>query len=146
LIISGIIFSENICRGCSGVGTVEAAADIRPCFVNAATPPDQKFTPTVDLQLMRPEERQLQAPGSQTLKPLVLVPADLNGGKRAAADAAAVPAAIITIPGCVEKDSMIFFLSEGREEHMYLSFLPQSLEMVNELQYTIGAKLCNYLF
>jgi hypothetical protein len=29
---------------------------------------------------------------------------------------------------------------------MYLSFLPQSLEMVNELQYTIGAKLCNYLF
>jgi len=71
---------------------------------------------------MRSKERKLQAFGSQALKPFVLIPTDFDGGKRAAADAAALLTSIITISGCIEKNSVVSFLSEGREEHGHLSF------------------------
>jgi hypothetical protein len=106
----------------SSIRTEKAPADIRPCFVDAAAPFCQKFTAVVDLKLMRPVERQLQASGPQFLKAFVLVPIDIDGGKRAAADTAALPAAIITISGCIKKNSVVSFLSGGREEHWSLSF------------------------
>jgi hypothetical protein len=53
---------------------------------------------------------------------LVLVPIDIDSGKRTAADTAAFPAAIIAISGCIKKNSVVSFLSGGREEHWRLSF------------------------
>jgi hypothetical protein len=96
----------------SGIRAEEPAADVRPCFVDAAAPLYKKFASIVYLQFMRSIERQLQAFGPQLLKLLVLVPADLYGCKRAAAGTAALLTAIITIPRRVEKDSVKSFLSE----------------------------------
>jgi hypothetical protein len=105
--------------GCSAIRAEETPTDIRPSFVDAAAPFFQEFTTVVYLQFMRSIERKLQASGSQPLKPFVLIPADFNAGKRAAADDAALPTSIITIFGCIKKNSVVSFLSEGREEHWY---------------------------
>jgi hypothetical protein len=103
--------------GCSAFRAEEAAADIRTCFVDTAAPFFQEFAAIVDFQFMRPIERKLQAPGSQPLKLFILIPTDLNGSKGAAAEASALPTSIITISGCVKKNSVVSFHSEGREEH-----------------------------
>jgi len=108
--------------GCSTIRAEETPTDIGPGFVDAAAPLHQKFTAAVDLQFMRSVERELQAPGSQPLKPFVLIPTDLNGGKGPAADAAALLTTIIAISGRIEKNSAVSFFSEGREEHWQLSF------------------------
>jgi hypothetical protein len=104
-------------QGISCIGTEEPPADIRPRFVDGAAPIRQKFASVVDLQFVRTVKRQLQPPGTQTMKPPVLVPADLDGGKRAAAGATAFLTAIVVVTGCIEKESVVSFLSEGREEH-----------------------------
>ena len=115
---------------CSAIQAEEASADIRPCFVDAAAPFYQKFAAIVDFQFMRPKERKLQASGSQSLKLFVLVPTDFNAGKRAAADTAALLTSSITISGCIKKNSVVSFLSEGREEHWRLSFSSQVEEVL----------------
>jgi hypothetical protein len=81
------------------VGTEKAAADLGAVIIDAATPIGQKFTAVVDFQLVRAVERQLQALGSQCFKALIFIPADYNGGKGAAADAAALTAAVIAVAG-----------------------------------------------
>jgi hypothetical protein len=95
----------------------EAAADIGTLFIDAATSLDEKFTAIVDLQLVRSVERKLQASGTQLLQSPILIPADLNGGKRVAADTAALQAAIIAITGYIKEDSAVTFLVKRREEH-----------------------------
>jgi hypothetical protein len=116
--------------GCSAIRAEEATTDIRTYFVDAAAPFHQKFAALVDFQFMRSKERKLQASGSQSLKLFVLVPTDFNAGKRAAADTAALLTSIITISGCIKKNSVVSFLSEGREEHWRLSFSSQVEEVL----------------
>jgi hypothetical protein len=133
----------------SAVRAGKAPADIRALFVNAAAAVRQKFTAVIDLKLMRPEERQLQAIGPQLPEPFVLVPAYLDGGKGAAADPTAVTAAVITISGCIKKNSVVSFLSGGREEHGCLSFSSRLGKFrVQEVDVSICPCLfgCNYQF
>jgi hypothetical protein len=93
-------------------------------------PPYQKFAAIINLQFVRSIKRKLQASGSKLMKTLVLVPADIHGSKRAAAGAAAFLTANITVQGCIEKNSVVSFLSEVREEHRRLSFSPQTVELL----------------
>jgi hypothetical protein len=102
----------------SCISAVEAAADIGTLLIDAAASLDEKFTAIVNLQLVRSVERKLQASGTQLLQSLVLAPTDLNGGKRAAADTATLPAAIITIARRIKEDSAVTFLVKRGEEHL----------------------------
>jgi hypothetical protein len=90
----------------------EAPADIRAFFVDAAAPPHQEFAAVIDFQAVPAVERDLQTTGPQGLEAFILFPADLDRSKGAAAGSAAFTAAIISILGCVEKDSVELFLRE----------------------------------
>jgi hypothetical protein len=144
IVAAGLI----VCR-VSTVRAEETPADIRALFVNAAAPVRQELAAVIDLKLMGPEKRQLQAIGPQGMEPAIFLPADFDGGKGAAADAAAVATAVIAISGCIKKNSVVSFLSEGREEHGCLSFSSRVGEVrVSEVKASIFPcrYRCNYQF
>jgi len=65
----------------SAVRAEEAPAYFRALFVYAAAAVRQEFAAVINLKLMRPKKRQLQAIGPQSAEPVVFLPADLDGGK-----------------------------------------------------------------